>query len=285
MENSQVQSVRTNHHDIDMGPLPSALDHLANLIQAAGSRHMVIFLDYDGTLTPIVSRPEDAYLPDTMRTVLSDLVRSYTVAIVSGRGLEDVRGRVHLEGIYYAGSHGFEIAGPNGLYEVYGPAQTFLACLDQAEAALHEQLRDVAGAQVERKHFAIAVHFRRVKEADINRVTTMVNAVQKTHPTLRQTGGKKVYELRPNLDWHKGTALFWLLEVMGLDRQEVMPLYIGDDVTDEDAFRAVRDHGVGIIVTESLARQTAARYVLPSTKAVQTFLADLVATHQGEGTR
>jgi trehalose-phosphatase len=284
MGTSQAQSARTNHHDIDMELLPSALDHLANLLQMAGNKRLVIFLDYDGTLTPIVSRPEDAHLPDTMRTVLSDLTRCYTVAIVSGRGLEDVRGRVHIEDIYYAGSHGFEIAGPKGLYKVYGPAQTFLAALDQAETALREQLRDVAGAQVERKRFAIAVHFRGVKEADIHRVTTMVNTVQETHPTLRQTGGKKVYELRPNLDWHKGTALFWLLEVMGLNRQEVMPLYIGDDVTDEDAFRALQDQGVGILVTENVLRHTAARYALANTDAVHTFLASLLTAHK-EGNR
>jgi trehalose 6-phosphate phosphatase len=265
--------------------LPSALDHLDDMIQLAGTRRMVIFLDYDGTLTPIVTRPEDAHLSDRMRAVLTDLARSSTVAIVSGRDLADVRERVHLERLYYAGSHGFEIAGPDGLSEVYGPAQTFLAALEQAEGMLRDQLAGIAGSQVERKQFAIAVHFRRVSEDDIDQVVAIVNAVHEAHPALRKIGGKKVFDLRPNLNWHKGTALFWLLDVMGLDREAVLPVYIGDDVTDEDAFVALQDIGIGIIVRDGSCRPTAARYALASTEAVHAFLVALITTYERSSIR
>ncbi len=252
-------------------PLPSALDHLEAIRQTSAHKQLVIFLDYDGTLTPIVPRPEDANLAETMRAVLGDLARTQTVAIVTGRDLQDVQRRVALDTIYYAGSHGFEIAGPNGLHDIYAPVHDFLSALDAAETALCERLHGIPGAQVERKHFAIAIHYRRVSASATSSIHTAVEAVQQAHPSLRQTGGKKVFELRPTLDWHKGTALFWLLDAMGLARDAVLLVYIGDDVTDEDAFAALPREGIGILVAEQ-PRQTAARYQLASTEQVGTFL-------------
>ncbi len=268
-----------------IAPLPSALEHFSDIVDSAQHKQLVIFLDFDGTLTPIVSRPEDAHLSDTMRTVLQELARTWTVAIVSGRDLEDVRQRVHLEQLYYAGSHGFEIAGPNGFQAIYGPAQAFLTDLDQAEGALRNRLDGIAGVQVERKHFAIAVHYRRASEADVDTIAAVVDGIQQTHPALRRTGGKKVFELRPDLDWHKGTALFWLLEAMDLDRNDVLAVYIGDDVTDEDAFLALRDAGIGIIVTDGSSRHTAARYALAHTEAVGAFLEALAGARKRSDTR
>jgi len=271
-------AVRSTSPPATTAPLPDASGCLDDMIRMAGRRPIVVFLDYDGTLTPIVSRPEDANLSMSMRTVLEKLAERCMVAVVSGRDLADVRERVHLDPLYYAGSHGFEIAGPNGFHEVYGPARTFLAALDQAERALHERLEPLPGVQVERKHFAIAVHVRRARDEDVPTVVAAVNAVHQQHTGLRQTEGKKVFELRPDLDWNKGTALFWLLDTMGLERDAVLPLYIGDDVTDEDAFVALRDTGVGIVVTEGAPRPTAARYALANTESVRTFLTSLTAT-------
>jgi alpha,alpha-trehalase len=264
--------------------LPSALEHLDEVAALARTKRIVVFLDYDGTLTPIVERPEDAHLSAAMQTVLSNLARSFTVAIVSGRGLADVRQRVGLEALYYAGSHGFEMVGPDGFEAIYEPAQAFLPALDQAEQALHDRLDSIPGAQIERKHFALAIHYRRVHEAEVEHVAAAVKAVQAIHTQLRQTGGKKVCELRPDLDWHKGTALFWLLEAMHLDRNGVLPIYIGDDVTDEDAFVAVHTIGIGIIVTDGSTSTTAARYVLADTDAVRAFLQALALTHKQEQT-
>jgi trehalose 6-phosphate phosphatase len=265
-------------------PLPAALQHIDDIVQSAENKRVVIFLDYDGTLTPIVARPEDAHLPDTMRDVLAALARTYTVAIVSGRDLADVRQRVHLETLYYAGSHGFEIAGPGDVHALYGPAHAFLTDLDRAESALRERFDGLPGAQVERKHFTIAVHFRRVHEEDLDKVMAMVHTIPKPYPTLRQTSGKKVIELRPDLDWNKGTALFWLLEIMGLDRDQVWPVYIGDDLTDEDAFLALQNAGVGIIVTDGGCRSTAARYALSNIEEVRTFLMTLTSISPRSGT-
>lgn len=264
--------------------LPSAQEALDTLRHAMAGKRLVIFLDYDGTLTPIVPRPEDAHLPPDMRTALAGLAHRCPVAIVSGRDLVDVQARVDLTSLYYAGSHGFEIAGPEGLHDIYEPARAFLDVLDGAESMLQIKLSECAGVQLERKHFTIAIHYRHVYEAKVSTVLDIVSTVQQAFPTLRQTGGKKVVELRPRLDWDKGTALFWLLDVMGMERDTVLPVYIGDDVTDEDAFAAIRQQGVGILVADE-PRQTAAHYQLPNPQEVHDFLTMLGTTDQEDAQR
>jgi len=96
------------------------------------------------------------------------------------------------------------------------------------------------------------------------------------HPDLRKGYGKQVFELQPRLDWHKGTAVLWLLHALALDGPDVLALYIGDDLTDEDAFRTVADRGIGIVVAAG-ARPTAASYVLKHPEEVHAFLRHLIS--------
>jgi len=218
------------------------------ILEAAGKRRLAIFLDYDGTLTPIVERPEDAVLAEETRAVLRRLAQRHTVAIVSGRDLKDVRARVGIDALHYAGSHGFDIAGPGGsrVHEAARAAEPRLA------AAADELVRDTAtlpGVQVERKRFAIAVHYRRARDADRDAVQAAVDRALAHHAGLRKTGGKKVFELRPDVDWDKGRAVLWLLRA--LDLEAALPVYIGDDDTDEDAFRALGGRGIGIVVLDA----------------------------------
>src|SRR5262245_35030442 len=147
--------------------LPSALEHVQEI--AGHSGRLPVFLDYDGTLTPIVSRPQDAWLSDSMRETLRELACCVPVAILSGRDLDDVRGRVHVDGIVYAGSHGFDIAGAGGLRRELGAA--YLPVLDAAETELREALDEIPGAQLERKHFSVAAHYRNVDENEIGRAS------------------------------------------------------------------------------------------------------------------
>src|SRR5213076_1613986 len=252
--------------------IPSALEHVQEIARS-GDR-VAVFLDYDGTLTPIVSHPEDAWLSDSMRQALRSLAARVPVAILSGRDLDDVRGRVHVDGIVYAGSHGFDIAGAGGLRRELGAA--YLTVLDTAETELREALDEIPGAQLERKHFSVAAHYRNVNENDVFRVALAVDAVAARHRELRKMDGKKVYELLPDIDWDKGKAVLWLLEALGLERAKVRPIYIGDDRTDEDAFRALEKSGVGILVNEQ-PRPTAASYSLKEPTEVERFLRELVA--------
>jgi trehalose 6-phosphate phosphatase len=256
--------------------LPNAFDRRREIGSRLAGRRPALFLDYDGTLTPIVARPELAVLSDAMRAVVRRLAERCTTAIVSGRDRADVERLVGLEGLVYAGSHGFDIAGPGGLRKEHERAAEFLPALDRAEAWLRRELARVDGALVERKKFAIAVHYRLVVDDEVQRVDRAVEVTADDIPELRRTAGKKVFELRPRIEWDKGKAVLWLLAALGLDHQNVLPFYLGDDDTDEDAFVALAERGIGILVAEA-PRATAAHYVLADTGEVARFLGALAA--------
>src|SRR5215217_5685258 len=205
--------------------IPLALEHIQEI--ARSGERMAIFLDYDGTLTPIVSHPQDAWLSESIRQTLRSLAGRLPVAILSGRDLDDIRGRVYVDGIVYAGSHGFDIAGAGGLRRELGAA--YLRVLDRAEMELREALDEIPDAQLERKHFSVAAHYRNVNENDAFRVALAVDTVAARHRELRKMDGKKVYELLPDIDWDKGKAVLWLLETLGLEGRNTLPIYIGDD--------------------------------------------------------
>jgi trehalose 6-phosphate phosphatase len=246
--------------------ISSALDHVQEI--AGPSGRAAVFLDYDGTLTPIVSQPEDAWLSDSMRQAVLELAARVPVAILSGRDLDNIRHRVNIEAIVYAGSHGFDIAGPHGLHRQL--ATEFLPNLDMAEKELHEAFVAIPGARVERKRFSIAAHYRNVSEHEVAKVQRAVSTVAARHHELRRINGKKVYELLPDVDWDKGKAVLWLLETPNL-KGSIRPIYIGDDTTDEGAFRALKQTGVGILVSEQ-SQPTAASYSLKNPAEVERFV-------------
>lgn len=224
---------------------PSAIARFPAFEKVVAGRRLAVFLDYDGTLTPIVDRPDRAVLDDGARAVLRRLAAVLPVAIVSGRDLEDVSRLVGLPDLAYAGSHGFDIRAP-GLRVQIG--EDALPALAAAQAELGERLAAVDGCLVERKRFAIAVHTRLVAADRKPEVERTVGAVATSHPELRVTGGKEIHELRPNQPWNKGRAVEDLIRRLGL--ADALPLYIGDDETDEDAFRALRGGGIGVRVME-----------------------------------
>jgi alpha,alpha-trehalase len=255
----------------------SALEHTDEIATRLAQHELALFLDYDGTLTPIVDRPEQATLSETMRSLLTRLAERCTLAIVSGRDRQNVQDMVRLDILIYAGSHGFDIAGPGGLHLQHEEASHSLPDLDSAEQQLRDRLGSVEGVLVERKRFAIAVHSRLVADPDVGRIEETVDQICQQHSGLRQMRGKKVAELQPDVAWDKGHAVLWLRETLGLDRPQVITLYIGDDVTDEDAFRAISNHdlGLGIMVTSS-ASETHAPYYLRDCGEVEQFLGNLL---------
>ncbi len=253
---------------------PSALQHLDSIVPPKG-KQLAVFLDYDGTLTPIVSRPDLARLSEAMQATLNRLSRVCHIAVISGRDLADVQQRVGIETIFYAGSHGFDIAGPGREHVQFEQGTEYLSLLERTAEELREKLAPVEGCLVERKRFSIAVHYRQVEPSSVQQVKEAVADILHEHMQLRLSKGKKVYELQPNIDWDKGKALRWLLKALNLNRSEFIPLYIGDDVTDEDAFAAIRDEGIGILVAET-AKPTEARYRLKNPDEVQRFLDALI---------
>ena len=278
--------------------LPSALESWDEIARRLEGRRLALFLDYDGTLSPIAPRPELAVLPEPTREAVVRLAERGPVAILSGRGRDDVAALVGLENVFYAGSHGFDISGPPlaeggpPLRHQAGPqtGETIPEKIERAAAALRHELAGVPGVLVEPKRFAVAVHYRLAADADLPRVEQAVDRVLAASEGLRKAPGKKVFELRPDLDWDKGSALLWLLETLGLDGTGFLPLYlplyIGDDVTDEDAFRVLASppgRGIGILVAEE-PRPTAATYSLRDPDEVRVFLDRLlnspIATRQ-----
>ena len=261
--------------------LPSALADIRGLSERLGDTEPAVFLDYDGTLTPIVVHPDLALLDEATRAVITELASLITVAVLSGRDVSDVREKMQVPGIYYAGSHGFDIVGPDGdrvAEERLGEIGRYLGPLEKAAELLEQRLEGIEGSQVERKRYGVAVHFRRVAQGDVARVEQAVRETAPQVPELRVATGKKVLELRPDFDWDKGRALNWLLSELELERPDVTPVYLGDDTTDEDAFRAIRRRGIGIVVGED-GGPTHARWILETTDEVRTFLASL-ADHE-----
>lgn len=267
---SKLTELRMESTKADNKRPPSALEQFDAIAKVFHEKNVAVFLDYDGTLTPIVNDPEKAFMQDDMRETVRKLSELTKVAIVSGRDRKVVENFVQIEDLIYAGSHGFDIRGPDIRREHEGGVAA-LDSLDRAEHELGERLRDVPGALVERKKFALAIHYRNVREGDAETVARAVEEEHKKHPQLRSRGGKKVLELQPDVEWHKGKALLWLLEILGLDVSTTCPLYIGDDTTDEDAFAVLEESGIGIVVGDETL-PSRARYWLRDPDEVRRFL-------------
>ena len=155
-------------HSQDPEKLPSAIKTLGTLKDQFSKNKPLIFLDFDGTLAPIVENHEDAGMDDETREIVKQLSNKYAIAVVSGRGLSDVRDKVGLPDIYYAGSHGFEIAGPNNFEKDNEEAKKMLPVFTQIEQKLRQELNKIDGVRFERKKFTLAIHYRQVAEAKIS---------------------------------------------------------------------------------------------------------------------
>lgn len=254
--------------------LPNALKSLKEIRDRIGNNQAVLFFDYDGTLAPIVKNPKDAILSQRAKNILQQLAGEFPVAVVSGRDRADVEEKVGLKNVYYAGSHGFDITGPDGMNMQYEGGLQAIPALDEAEKNLKKKLEGVEGSRVERKKYAIAVHFRNVAEEEVPLVKSAVFEELNRQDRLKKGEGKMILELKPDIDWHKGRATRWLLKTLTKEGQRPVPLFLGDDVTDEDALEAVAVDGIGILVGTH-GDKTAATYRLEDVDEVAEFLEHL----------
>lgn len=258
--------------------LPHALRDGEQLRQRLGGRGPAVFLDYDGTLTPIVERPEDAVISERMRDAVRALAARCPVCVVSGRDRQVVQQLMGIDDLIVAGSHGFDIWSPvDGTLE-HEAGGGFDALIERVTARVQEEAAGIDGSLVEPKRASVALHYRRVAESERPKVSAIVDRLLAEHADeLKVTPGKMVFELQPNIDWHKGKAVLHLLQALDLDREDVVPLYLGDDITDDDAFAALASRGIGIFVgsaddPEVGGRETYAAFVLDSTEEVERFL-------------
>jgi trehalose 6-phosphate phosphatase len=262
-----------------MTDLPHALRDGEQFAERLGGARPAVFTDYDGVLTPIVDRPEDALISASMREVLRELASRCPVCVVSGRDRAVVQQLMGVDDLVVAGSHGFDIWSPEAgtLEHEAGSAQEGL--IENVTAELDQAVGDVPGVAIEPKKISVAAHYRLVvDEGDRTKVREAVQQLLAERPDeLKMTPGKMVYELQPKLDWDKGRAVLYLIDALGLDGDDVVPLYLGDDITDEDAFQALKGRGIGIYVgsqtdPERDGRSTAADFMLDSVAEVERFL-------------
>ncbi|KAK8465229.1 hypothetical protein PHAVU_009G029800 [Phaseolus vulgaris] len=266
---------------------PSALNTFEQITYNSKGKQIVVFLDYDGTLSPIVTDPDKAFMSRKMRATLKGIARHFPTAIVTGRCRDKVYNFVKLGELYYAGSHGMDIKGPtksrsgkqgNNKGVLFQPASQFLPMIDEVYKILLERTKSVPGAKVENNKFCLSVHFRCVDEKSWASLADKVRLVLNDYPHLKLTQGRKVLEIRPTIKWDKGKALEFLLESLGYENSnDVFPIYIGDDRTDEDAFKVLRSRGQGIgILVSRVAKETDASYTLQDPSEVEQFLGRLV---------
>jgi trehalose-phosphatase len=195
-----------------------------------------ILLDFDGTLSPFAKRPELASIPPKTKHILKALSLDprYRVGVISGRSLKDIRMMVSIQGIFYAGNHGLEVEGP-GISFVHPEAEKYAAAITEFTASLELLLRNFKGAIVEDKGLTASVHYRLAEEKDVELMLQIIDTEARKRRGLTLCRGKKVVEIKPDVAWGKGSASELILSRIGGD---CLPVYVGDDETDEEAFRS-----------------------------------------------
>jgi trehalose 6-phosphate phosphatase len=228
-----------------------------------GTTRGILFIDYDGTLAPIAGRPESAHMPLDVRRALMKAVRhpAWTVSIVSGRRLEDVRSRVGVPNLVYAGNHGFEIEFPFQPKFVHPAAKIARPLIRDICDRIRLETAHLPGVLVEDKFYTMSLHTRLASPTNERRAhLALMHAarlpLRRKEIVIRR--GKKVLEVRPAARWDKGKAVATIMEAV---EAPVLPVYLGDDNTDEDAFRALRHGGVTIRVGKG---ETNAQFFIPS---------------------
>lgn len=220
-------------------------DHFGEIGARLRGRPPLLFLDYDGTLTPIVDSPERALLPAAMRRILTLLLAHFPVAVVTGRSLSEIKEKVAVPGIWYAGNHGAEIEmGQTRLPVLRPPVRP--GRMRELVRTLTEALAPIPGVRVEDKGFTASVHYRAVAPCDLERFFHGVwRVAEEAAAGWVFAQGKKVIEIRPESAPTKADAVNRILRKAGGDH---CPIYIGDDAGDAGAFEAVRGKGIGIAV-------------------------------------
>ena len=243
-------------------------------------KYVALFLDYDGTLTPIVKTPDKAVLSFENRRLLERLMKNYLckLAIISGRALKDIKKKVDIPGIVYIGNHGLEIEGPKINFKSIISLR-YKGILQHIKDELTAKLANIKGVLIEDKGLSLSVHYRLVNRNQIPKIKTILyeaTILYTIRNKIKIKLGKKVFEIRPALEWDKGKVVLWLLArwEFSLKDKNILPVYLGDDVTDEDAFGVLRNKGITIFVGRP--KNSKAQYYLKDTEEVKDSLNRIV---------
>ncbi|MFH1640893.1 MAG: trehalose-phosphatase [Candidatus Omnitrophota bacterium] len=237
---------------------------------------LLLLLDYDGTLAPIREVPHKALISEEVRKLLKKLSEdtSSRVVVISGRALNDIKEKVNLKNIVYVGNHGLEVEGPKIKFEA-PVSRRYKTILQDIKSDLTKKFSAVKGILLEDKGLSVSLHYRLVDEGSIPKVNAIFHEAVTAHVIknrIKVRSGKMVFEVRPPLEWDKGKIVLWLLARQRFVKGEpaVLPVYLGDDLTDEDAFKALEDRGITIFVGKS--KHSYARYYLKDTEEVKELL-------------
>ncbi|MEM2955307.1 MAG: trehalose-phosphatase [Nitrososphaerales archaeon] len=232
------------------------------------NRRVYVLADYDGTLTPIVNYPDQAILNANNRDLLKSFTkdRRFVLAIITGRSLKEIINLVKIQGVYYIGNHGLEIKGPS-LNFIHPVAEKLSPKISKICKNLKVKFESINGVIVEDKGLTASIHYRMAPKRMIGEIKKAVKSMVRSHVDFEIRHGKMVFEIRPKVSWDKGDAALWLIQNLGEDG---IPVYIGDDKTDEDAFKKI-NWGLTILVS-SKRRRSNARYYLKSPEDVHKFL-------------
>lgn len=247
-------------------------DHWETIKSGFAKKNIFLFLDYDGTLAPIAKTPDKATIPKETRDLLKELSENSRcrLAVISGRSLSDIKRAIGLKSVFYAGNHGLEIESPKLKFESQVSPQ-LKDIIRNIYEELSRRVSKIKGVIIEDKNLTLSLHYRLVADKDMPELKRIVAEVTKPfimRDKIKITEGKKVFEIKPPVKWTKGDVVLWLLarQQFALGSDKLFPVYIGDDVTDEDSFRALKNKGLTIFVGKP--KSSEADYYVKNTEDV-----------------
>jgi len=262
-----------------MPPENRKLKNILNNLNQIGDelskrKNVNLFLDFDGTLTNIASSPDKVQVPQEIISILQKMREfdNVFVAIITGRSLDDIKSRIKLNGIHYVGNHGFEISGVKRT-EILPNAAQIVRSINKISDDLNKVLLTVPGAWVENKSLTASVHYRTVPTShvsELNRLVGEITAKYIERGIVKLTRGKKVIEIGPNANWDKGKAVKWMQK--NIAKRRALNIYVGDDATDEDAFKVLDGSAITVKVARDSKVKTYARFYVNNPTEVRYFL-------------
>lgn len=258
------------------------LRRLNKIKSLLADKSIFLFLDYDGTLTPIKTKPKYAHLTNRTKNILSTLSKTTRckLVIISGRSLKDITRMVGLKNVIYCGNHGLEIRGPKIRFS--SPvSRKHKSTIQKINHQLHSYLSPIKGVLIENKRLSLSIHYRLVSPENrllIKNIIGRITAPYLSRNEINIRAGKMVLEIRPPVNWDKGKAVLWLLHNMPFSKNtSVLPAYIGDDSTDEDAFKILKKSGLTVFVGRP--KKTNAQYYVKDTSEVLNFLRLIIESY------
>ena len=226
--------------------------------RATAGAGVLLLFDFDGTIAPIVGDPLKAEMLPHWRDWLVALMRknNIEVGVVTGRAQPDAKDRVRIDRMLIASDHGYEIW--RGHKKLFSIGSEFTAKMKKLGAAVYKKFGSIPGVSIEQKDYSVALHYRHV---DVKKQNWLVKEyMEMIRPILKEQNlelmkAKKLFEVRPKKFWDKGKSSKWIWENIA---PRYLPVYFGDDTTDEDAFRELKK--VGITIRVGLKKSSNAEY-------------------------